>query len=56
MGRRRRLAAINATPAPNITMTGHIRVEDPVAGNVRPSTVIGCLKPVPLPGAYTARV
>ncbi|MEN9802950.1 MAG: hypothetical protein RLZ37_2075 [Actinomycetota bacterium] len=53
---RRRLAAINDTPAHNNIMAGHSRFEAPVTGKVRPATVIGCLNPIPLAGAYTASV
>jgi hypothetical protein len=54
--RRRRAATINAAPPNNIIIIGHSRFEVPVAGKVSPATVIGCLKPVPLSGAYTASV
>ena len=46
----------NAIPPNNIIRFGHSRCDEPVAGKVKPATVIGCLKPVPLSGAYTASV
>jgi hypothetical protein len=50
------VATINAAPPNIIIIIGHSRFEVPVAGKVSTATVIGCLKPGPLSGAYTASV